>query len=57
MMRKYRKTENQGWKILLVEDGSVDIDELNQFIDENNLKIKVLVYRQSAIPPKYLTNY
>lgn len=57
MMRKYRKTKNQGWKIILVEDGSVDIDELNQFIDENNLKIKVVVYRQSAIPPKYLTNY
>lgn len=57
MMRKYRKTKNQGWKIILVEDGSVDIDELNQFIDENNLKIKVVVYRQGAIPPKYLTNY
>lgn len=57
MMRKYRKTKKQGWKILLVEDGSVDIDEINQFIDENNLKIKVVVYRQGAIPPKYLTNY
>lgn len=56
-MKKDRKTKNQGWKILLVEDGSVDIDELNQFIDEHNLKIKVVVYRQGSLPPKYLTNY
>ena len=56
-MRKYRKTKKQGWKIILVEDGSVDIDELNQFIEEHNLKIKVVVYRQCSIAPKYLTNY
>ena len=56
-MKKDRKTKNQGWKILLVEDGSVDIDELNQFIDEHNLKIKVVVYRAGSLPPKYLTNY
>ena len=55
-MKKTEKTGNQGWKILLVEGGSVDIDELNQFIDEQNLKIKVVVYRQGSIPPKYLTN-
>lgn len=56
-MKKYRKTENKCWKILLVEDGSVDIDEVNQFIEEHNLKIKVVVYRQGSIAPKYLTNY
>lgn len=56
-MKKYRKTKNQDWKILLVEDGSVDIDELNQFIDEHNLKIKVVVYRQGSLPPKFLTRF
>lgn len=44
------------WKILLVEDGSIDTDELNQFIEENDLKIKVVVYRQGSLPPKYLTS-
>ena len=56
-MKKDRETKNQGWKILLVEDGSVDIDELNQFIDDNNLKIKVVVYRQGSLPPKFLTRF
>ena len=56
-MKKDRKTKNQDWEILLVEDGSVDIDELNQFIDEHNLKFKVVVYRAGSLPPKYLTNY
>ena len=56
-MKKDRKTKNQDWKILLVEDGSVDIDELNQFIDDHNLKIKIVVYRQGALPPKFLTRF
>lgn len=29
-MKRDRKTKNQGWKILLVEDGSVDIDEIKK---------------------------
>ena len=33
-MKKYRKTKNQDWKILLVEDGSVDIDELKALTEE-----------------------
>lgn len=41
-------------KILLVEDGSVDIDDLAMFIDEHNLKIKIVVYRQGSVPPRFL---
>lgn len=42
------------YKILLVEDGSIDIDGLEQFIDEHNLKIKIVVYRQGSVPPRFL---
>ena len=41
-MNKKNKTEK--WKYWLIEDGSVDIDGLQQFIDENNLKIKLFIY-------------
>ena len=47
--------KNQDWKILLVEDGSIDIEDLCQFIYDQNLKIKLVVYRQGSLPPKYLT--
>ena len=46
------KNKTEKWKYWLIEDGSVDIDELQQFIDENNLKIKIIVYRQGAIKPE-----
>ena len=36
------------------EDGSVNVDELEQFISEHGLKIKVVVYRQGSIPPCFL---
>ena len=49
-MNKKNKTEK--WKYWLIEDGSVDTDELQQFIDENNLKIKIVVYRQGAAKPE-----
>ena len=49
-MNKKNKTEK--WKYWLIEDGSVDIDELQRFIDENNLKIKIIVYRQGAAKPE-----
>ena len=49
-MNKTNKTEK--WKYWLIEDGSVDVDELQQFIDENNLKIKIIVYRQGATKPE-----
>ena len=48
--------KNQYWKILLVEDGSIDIEDLSQFIYDNDLKIKLVVYRQGSLPPKYLTS-
>lgn len=44
------KNKTEKWKYWLIEDGSIDVDELQQFIDEHNLKI--LVYRQGAIPPE-----
>ena len=40
------------WKYWIIEDGSVDIEDLQQFIFENNLKIKIVIYRQGAIPPE-----
>lgn len=53
-MKKHNKLKIPEWKILLVEDGSVDVDELEQFISEHNLKIKVVLYRQGSLPPKFL---
>lgn len=41
-------------EILLVEDGSIDIDDLAMFIDEHNLKIKIVVYRQGSVSPRFL---
>ena len=49
-MKKKCKTEK--WKCWLIEDGSVDVDDLQQFIDENNLKIKIIIYRQGSIKPE-----
>ena len=42
------------YKILLVEDGSIDVNKLEQFIDEHNLKIKIVVYRAGSVPPCFL---
>lgn len=41
-------------KILLVEDGSIDFDDLAMFIDEHDLKIKLIVYRAGSVPPRFL---
>ena len=49
-MNKKNKTEK--WKYWLIEDGSVEIDELQEFIDEKNLKIKIIIYRQGATKPE-----
>ena len=40
------------WQYWLIEDGSVDVEDLAQFIDENNLKIKIIIYRQGSIKPE-----
>lgn len=53
-MKKQKQLKKQEYKILLVEDGSVDVDDIEQFIDEHNLKIKVVIYREGSIPPKFL---
>ena len=50
----HRPVKRQEYRILLVEDGSVDVDDLISFFDEHGLKIKVVVYRQGSIPPTYL---
>ena len=39
-------------KILLVEDGSVDIDNLEEWCNEQN--IKLIVYRNGASKPEFL---
>lgn len=49
-----KNKEPEDYKILLVEDGSIDIDDLAMFIDEHNLKIKLIVYRAGSVPPCFL---
>lgn len=53
-MKKQKQLKKQEYKILLVEDGSVDVDDLEMFIDEHNLKIKVVIYQAGSMPPKFL---
>lgn len=50
--RMNKKVKTEKWKYWLIEDGSLDVDELQQFIDENKLKIKIIVYRQGSIKPE-----
>ena len=49
-----KNKEPEDYKILLVEDGSIDIDDLAMFIDEHNLKIKLIVYRAGSVPPCFI---
>lgn len=51
---KTKAIKKQEYKILLVEDGSINVDALEQFIGEHNLKIKVVIYRAGSMPPKFL---
>lgn len=44
--------KNVKWKYWLIEDGSVDVEDLAQFIAENNLKIKIIIYRPGSIKPE-----
>ena len=53
-MKKQKQLKKQEYRILLVEDGSVDVDDLKTFFDENNLKIKVVIYRAGSMTPKFL---
>lgn len=47
-----KKVKTVEWKYWLIEDGSVDVEDLAQFIDENDLKIKIIIYRQGSIKPE-----
>ena len=49
-----KRKEHEDYKILLVEDGSIDLDDLAMFIDEHDLKIKIVVYRAGSVPPCFL---
>lgn len=49
-----KNKEPEEIKILLVEDGSIDVDDLAMFIDEHDLKIKIVVYRAGSVPPRFL---
>ena len=51
---KKLSVNQEDYKILLVEDGSIDVAELEQFIDEHDLKIKIVVYRAGSVPPCFL---
>lgn len=48
------KKGNQKQRILIIEDGSVDVDSLQAYIDANDLQIYILVYRQGGTPPRWL---
>lgn len=52
MSKKINTPKQRKWKILLVEDGSVDVDELQKFFDENDMKIKIIIYRQGSLKPE-----
>ena len=54
---KNHKKVTEKYEILLVEDGSIDIDDITHFIEAHNLKIKIIVYRQGSLPPKFLTRF
>ena len=47
-----QEAEQTKHKILLVEDGSVDVDELQKFFNEQGMKIKIIIYRQGAPKPE-----
>lgn len=49
-----KNKEPEEIKILLVEDGSIDVDDLAMFIDEHDLKIKIVAYRAGSVPPRFL---
>ena len=52
MSKKTNNQKQRKWKILLVEDGSVFVDELQQFFDDNDMKVKIIIYRQGAPKPE-----
>ena len=53
-IKRKEHEEHEDYKILLVEDGSVDVEELEDFIYAHDLKIKIVVYRAGSVPPCFL---
>ena len=53
-IKRKEHEEHEDYKILLVEDGSIDVDGLEKFINEHELKIKIVVYRAGSVPPCFL---
>ena len=49
---RVQKVLNGKTRILMVEDGSVDVDALDEWCEQNN--IKLIVYRNGANPPAWL---
>lgn len=47
-----KKNKDKIWKYWLIEDGSVDLEDLQEFIYKNDLKIKIIIYRQGSIKPE-----
>lgn len=52
MSKKTNNPKQAKLKLLFVEDGSVDVDELQQFFDEQDMMIKIVIYRQGAPKPE-----
>ena len=52
MSKKTNTPKQIKWKFLLVENGSIDIDKLQQFFDEQHMKIKIVIYRQGSPKPE-----
>lgn len=51
MLEEENKRITPKTKFLYVEDGSVDLDELQSDLFESNPEIKIIVYRQGSQPP------
>lgn len=54
MSKKNNNPKQTKWEILLAEDGSIDVDNLQAFFDEQDMKIKIIIYRQGAPKPELL---
>lgn len=52
MSKKANNPKQVKWKFLLVEDGSVDVDGLQQFFDEHDMNIKIIIYRAGSLKPE-----
>lgn len=49
--QKQEESKKPYKNFMIVEDGSVDTDELIAEMERTNPEIKVIVYRQGAVPP------